>query len=127
MVSSPATNANEGAMKMKRYADVKPGTYAGIPEGVQMREMITAEDGAPNFSLRVFDVKAGASTPFHSHAWEHEVYIVQGTGRVKTEDRETAFQAGDSVYIAPNEKHCFMADAASRFVCVVPVKDRCNL
>ena len=68
-------------MMIKRYADVKPGTYAGIPDGVQMREMITAEDGAPNFTLRVFDVEASASTPYHSHAWEHEVYILQGTGR----------------------------------------------
>jgi len=114
-------------MKLKRYADVKPGTYDGIPDGVQLREMITAEDGAPNFTLRVFDVEAGASTPFHSHAWEHEVFVVQGTGRVKTEDRETAFQVGDSVYIAPTEKHCFIADVPARFICVVPIKDRCNL
>jgi quercetin dioxygenase-like cupin family protein len=114
------------AMMIKRYADVKPGTYAGMPDGVQMREMITAEDGAPNFTLRIFDVEASASTPYHSHAWEHEVYILQGTGRVKTEGRETPFQTGDSVYIAPNETHCFIADAAARFICVVPAK-KCQL
>jgi quercetin dioxygenase-like cupin family protein len=115
-------------MILKRYSDVKPGHYAGVPEGVQMREMITANDGAPNFSLRVFDVEAGASTPFHAHEWEHEVFILQGRGRIKTEGQETPFQSGDSVYIAPHETHCFIADGGTlRFICVIPSKDRCQL
>jgi quercetin dioxygenase-like cupin family protein len=116
-------------MVIKHYADVKPGEYAGVPEGVQMREMITAADGAPNFSLRVFDINPSASTPFHSHAWEHEVFILQGRGKVKTEGRETPFQTGDSVYIAPNETHCFMADAGGpvRLICVVPSKNQCRM
>jgi len=54
------------SMIIKHYSDVKPGTYAGTPDGVQVREMITGLDGAPNFSLRVFDVQPGVSTPFHT-------------------------------------------------------------
>jgi quercetin dioxygenase-like cupin family protein len=116
-------------MIIKHYAEVKPGTYAGVPEGVQLREMITAEDGAPNFSMRVFDVEPGASTPFHSHAWEHEVFILQGRGKVRTEGKETPFAPGDSVYIAPNEQHCFAADpgVAVRFICVIPSHNQCRL
>src|SRR5919108_3414635 len=116
----------ESAMVIKRYADVKPGQYAGVPAGVEMREMITAGDGAPNFSLRVFDLDPGASTPFHAHGWEHEVFILQGKGRVRTEGQETPFQSGDSVFIAPHETHCFIADIGVplRFICVVPSKDR---
>lgn len=64
-------------MIIKHYAEVKPGAYAGTPEGIEMREMITAGDGAPNFSLRVFDVRPGVGTPFHSHEWEHEVFILR--------------------------------------------------
>lgn len=116
-------------MIIKRYAEVQPGTYSGTPEGVQMREMITGRDGAPNFSLRVFDVRPGASTPFHSHQWEHEVFILQGNGKVRTAGQETPFQAGDSVYIAPNETHCFEADPGTpvRFICVIPSKNQCQL
>lgn len=114
-------------MVIKHYKDVKPGTYTGIPDGVQMREMITGQDGAPNFSMRVFDLDPGTSTPFHSHEWEHEVFIVKGTGRVKTEGKETPFKPGDTVYIAPQEAHCFIADGPAQFVCVIPMKRECKL
>src|SRR5687767_14228247 len=97
-------------MVIKSYKDVSPATYQGVPEGVQIREMITSGDGAPTFAMRVFDVHPGAGTPFHAHAWEHEVYIISGTGRVKTEGKETPFKPGDSVYIAPHEQPCFIAD-----------------
>ncbi len=116
-------------MIIKHYADVEPGTYSGVPEGVEVREMITDRDGAPHFALRVFDVQPGASTPFHSHDWEHEVFILKGKGTVRTEGGETPFSPGDSVFIAANEPHCFAADAAApaQFICVIPSKHQCNL
>ncbi|MGH7231541.1 MAG: cupin domain-containing protein, partial [Nitrospiraceae bacterium] len=52
--------------------------------------------------MRAFDVRSGA--PYHTHVWEREVHIISGTGRVRTERKETPFKAGDSVYIAPNEQ-----------------------
>ena len=116
-------------MIIKSYKNVVPTSYQGVPEGVQIREMITAQDGAPTFAMRVFDVQHGASTPYHTHAWEHEVYIISGTGRVRTEGKETPFKAGDSVYIAPNEQHCFVADSTTpiQMICCIPAKDRCQL
>jgi quercetin dioxygenase-like cupin family protein len=116
-------------MILKSYKDVSPTSYQAAPEGVQIREMITARDGAPNFALRVFDVQPGAGTPYHTHAWEHEVYIISGAGTVRTEGKEMAFKAGDSVYIAPNEQHCFVADAgaAVQMICCIPSTERCHL
>ncbi len=116
-------------MVIKHYSSVDPGTYSGVPNGVEVREMITDRDGAPRFSLRVFDVQPGASTPFHSHEWEHEVFILKGKGRVKTEGQETPFYQGHSIFIAPRETHCFIADSdtALQFVCVIPSKIQCNL
>lgn len=116
-------------MVIKSYKDVSPSRYEGLPDGVQVREMITAQDGAPTFAMRVFDVTAGAATAYHTHAWEHEVYIVSGTGRVRAGGKETLFKPGDSVYIAPNEQHCFMADAGApvQLICCIPSKDQCRL
>jgi quercetin dioxygenase-like cupin family protein len=116
-------------MVIKSYRQVAPTRYLGVSEGVQIREMITHQDGAPNFAMRVFDVQSGASTHFHTHPWEHEVYIISGTGQVRTEGKDTAFKPGDSVYIAPNEPHCFVADAAApvQMICCIPSKDRCQL
>jgi quercetin dioxygenase-like cupin family protein len=116
-------------MIIKRYQDVQPASYEGIPKGVRVREMITPQDGAPNFSLRVFDVEPGASTPFHSHQWEHEVFILAGTGRVRGADKEIPFAPGDAVFISPNEQHCFVADpdTAVRMICVIPSKNQCQM
>jgi quercetin dioxygenase-like cupin family protein len=116
-------------MVIKSYKQVSPTHYPGVTDGVQIREMITANDGAPNFALRVFDVQSGASTPFHTHSWEHEVYIISGEGRVRTEGKDTPFMPGDSIYIAPNEPHCFVADAGTsiQMICCIPSKDRCQL
>ena len=116
-------------MVIKSYKDVSPSRYEGLSDGVQVREMITAQDGAPTFAMRVFDMTAGAATPYHTHAWEHEVYIVSGAGRVRGGGKETLFKPGDSVYIAPNEQHCFIADAGApvQLICCIPSKDQCRL
>ena len=70
-------------MLIKSYQQVSPTSYLRVSEGVQIREMNTAHDGAPNFAMRVFDVQADAGTPFHIPAWEHEVYIIPGIGLVR--------------------------------------------
>ncbi len=110
-------------MFVRNVREVQPVAHKEPNPGVELREMITARDGAPNFALRVVDVQPGLSTPFHSHDWEHEVYVVKGTGKVRASDgSERALGAGDSVYVAPNEKHCFVADVDGplQFVCVIP-------
>ncbi len=114
-------------MLVRKYDDVAPSTYAGGLPGVTMREMITTADGAPTFAMRIFDVAAGASTPYHHHPWEHEVYIVTGTGSVRSEQGDRPFAAGDTVFIAPNELHCFVAETAVQFVCVIPSPNVCQM
>lgn len=91
-------------MKIKKSRDVKP--VEEVPGSI-MRKVITPDDGAPNFSMRVIEVKPGSSTAFHSHGWEHEVYILSGEGVVKGEQGESEIARESVVYIAPNEKHCF--------------------
>ncbi len=116
-------------MNLKHYAEVKPTPYEGLSEGVEIREMITDRDGAPHFALRVFDLRPGASTPFHTHEWEHEVYILRGAGVVRSGGLETPFTQGDSIFIPANERHCFVAgpDLAVQFICVIPSKHQCTL
>ena len=113
-------------MLVKHYGDVEPTTYDGGRSGITMREMITAADGAPTFAMRKFDLAAGSSTPYHHHAWEHEVFIVNGTGCVKSEQGDRPFTAGDTVFIASDELHCFVASTPVQFVCVIPTPNVCQ-
>jgi len=62
-IASEGGGIDGGSMVIKSYKNVVPTGYQGVPEGVQIREMITSNDGAPTFAMRVLDVQHGASTP----------------------------------------------------------------
>lgn len=93
----------------------------------RMRELITAADGAPTFAMRQFEVTPGGHTPFHCHPWEHEVFILAGAGKVELSTGSRSVAAGDAVFVAPNEMHCFgcVGDEPLRFLCMIPVAETC--
>jgi len=90
-------------------------------KGARIKWLISEKDGAPNFLMRHFTVEPGGFTPFHSHDWEHEVYILEGQGRVRYEDREEEIRPGDAVLIPPGKQHQFRAGSVTlKFLCLVP-------
>jgi quercetin dioxygenase-like cupin family protein len=106
-------------MKVAKYSDTQPTEE--IP-GVLKREVITAGDGAPNFTMRVFEVEPGGSTPHHNHPWEHEVFVLSGEGVVMGKEEESAIGPNSVVFIAPDELHCFINTGSHvlRFICLIP-------
>ena len=120
-------------MLIRNIDDVQttPVQMAGV-QGAQMAIMCGREHGAPNFALRQFKVEPGGFTPRHSHDYEHEVFIVSGSGTVLLEGRERPVRAGDVIMVPANEEHQFKAappDAKApglRFLCLVPVTRNCG-
>ena len=106
-------------MKISKYLDAEPSQE--LP-GVLKREVINADDGAPNFCMRVFDVDPGSSTPWHTHPWEHEVCVLAGQGVAVSEQGETPVTVDSVVYIPPDEQHCLRNTGTDvfRFICVIP-------
>jgi quercetin dioxygenase-like cupin family protein len=106
------------AVKVLNYREVTPDTE--VP-GVALRTVISAAE-APRFAMRVFEVEVGGSTPFHTHDWEHEVFILSGRGKVRGADGERELSADDAVFVAPGEEHCFTntGEDVLRFVCCIP-------
>ena len=103
-----------------------PVTMAGA-ERVDMAVMLGREDGAPNFAVRQFRVEAGGHTPRHAHDYEHEVFIVSGTGEVHLAGADRAVRPGDVVYIPAEAEHQFRAGAEGlRFLCMAPVSRNCG-
>ena len=88
---------------------------------VSRRDLVGVADGAPNFTMREFQLAVGAATPHHSHDWEHEILILEGSGTLLHGDEETLFDAGNSIYVPSNESHQFKntGDGDLRFICVV--------
>lgn len=87
-----------------------------------IRWLIKKEDGAPNFAMRLFEMQPGGHTPYHSHPWEHEVFVLEGSGNINTESGPRAFKAEDVILVLPDEKHqfCNTGSQTLRFICLIP-------
>jgi len=107
-------------LKVRNYRQIEGSQEA---PGVLMRVVAGPGEGAPNFVMRIFEIQPQSSTPYHSHAWEHEVFVISGDGAVRGVDGEKQLCEGDAIFVAPNEQHCFAnsGDGPLRLVCVVPL------
>ncbi len=96
-----------------------------IAEKTYIRWMLGPDDDVPNFFFRIFDVEPGGSSPYHKHDWEHEVFILEGSGYLKTEDGNIEFKKNDILFVPPNEMHQFVNSGNSllRFICVIPKRN----
>lgn len=92
-------------------------------EGVSIQWLLDEQTcDAPNFAMRYFVVEAGGNTPLHAHPWEHEVYIVRGSGEVVHADEVTEIGPGTALLVSPDEEHQFRNTGSEplEFLCLVP-------
>jgi quercetin dioxygenase-like cupin family protein len=89
---------------------------------LKVRWLITKDMGAENFAMRLFEMEPGGYSPQHAHAWEHEVFILEGEGIVRGGGEERKFKPGDVIFIPPNEEHQFKNNDAKtvKFLCLTP-------
>lgn len=115
-------------MLVSRCSDVqgKAVTDPGAKD-VAIRVLMGDNVGAPNFTMRHFTVAPGGGTPYHAHPWEHEVYVLSGTGRAVRKDGGTDVAQGSFVYVPPDEEHSFVntGDTPFVFLCVIPATKAC--
>ena len=90
-------------------------------EGVRKHELIGEAEGAQHYRVRYFEVAPGGRTARERHSHDHGVMIMAGRARVTLGDQTHELGAGDVVYVAGDELHCFetLGDAPLGFVCVV--------
>ena len=110
-------------MIVKTYSEVpaEEVTMAGA-ENVTIRWLLGKDSPAPNFYLRLFEVKPGGHSPYHTHAAEHEIFILEGRGHVHAKGRSFPVSAGSFALVEPNEEHQFenTGDTVLKFLCLVP-------
>ena len=110
-------------MKVNHYEQVtEQGVDMEGASGCKVRWLIGQEDGAPNFAMRQFEVAPGGHTPKHHHPYEHEVFVLEGSGLVLEGDVEHQLKPGDVIYVAPDEVHQFRNNSAAplKFLCLIP-------
>ena len=90
--------------------------------GCRIRCLIGPDDGAPSFTMRQFEVAPGGNTPQHAHAYEHEVFVLEGCGVVLDVEGEHPLRPGTAVYVPPNDIHQFRNTGPGplKFLCLIP-------
>ncbi|MCW4048127.1 MAG: cupin domain-containing protein [Candidatus Bathyarchaeota archaeon] len=111
-------------MKAYDYTEIENQDVPSPAEGVKIRWLINEKQGAPNFAMRRFEVAPGGMTPYHTHDWEHEVYVLEGDAVAVSKDGETKIGPGSVVLVDPNEEHNFKntGDKTFVFLCMIPLQ-----
>ncbi len=112
-------------MVIKNYREVKEERSSLAGAEATLRWLISEKDGAKNFALRLFEIKnRGEKIPLHTHNFEHEIFVIEGRGKLKGKDSEYEVEVGDSVFIQAGEEHGFenLEETPFRFICVVPIR-----
>jgi len=115
-------------MRITRVADIEPKNMdMEGAEAVTMRVLVGSEEGAPTFVMRLFEVEPGGHTPMHKHAWEHEIFVLDGEGEAVTPESRVPLQPRTAAFVAPNETHQFVNRGSQtfRFLCLIPVEQQC--
>lgn len=89
----------------------------------KIRKVLTENDGAPSFTMRIFELGEGGCTPYHSHAWEHEIFVIEGKGELVDENKNTVeLTPGVAALVMPHELHQFRnkSNQTFKFMCLVP-------
>jgi len=111
-------------MVVRRYSDIKAQAVdMDGANGVAKRVLVSEADGAPNFIMRQFIVEPGGYTPYHTHNWEHVIYVLSGKGQALKPGGFTELEAGSVVFVAPNEEHGFKnaGEEPLVFLCSIPL------
>ncbi len=110
-------------MKLAHYTDI-PLEEVNVDgaKNTKIRWLISQKDNAPHFAMRMFEVEPGGFTPYHTHEWEHEAFVLQGKGALVTKDDEKEFKQWDVIFVPPNVTHQFRntGDDLMRFLCIIP-------
>jgi quercetin dioxygenase-like cupin family protein len=113
----------EMKMKIEKSSNItkSPVEVEGAKD-VGIRWLISREDGAENFAMRMFELEPGGHTPLHTHPQEHEVFILEGQGTFIFEQQQHPFSAEHVIFVPPNKEHRFMNTGESllRMLCIIP-------
>lgn len=77
-----------------------------------IKRLIDTPDGADRFVMSLFHLGSNGASPYHYHAWEHEVYILSGslTLSLPNEKKKVILKEGDVLFLPRNEPHGFITD-----------------
>ncbi|KPJ66170.1 MAG: hypothetical protein AMJ43_08925 [Coxiella sp. DG_40] len=110
-------------MKIEKSSNVaKNPVEANGAKDTQIRWLISRDDGADNFAMRLFEIQPGGHTPLHTHAHEHEIFVLEGEGTFVYEGKQYQFNRDYVIFVPPNKQHQFKnaGNSILRLLCLIP-------
>jgi len=100
----------------KKTVEIEGASRVGI------RWLITKQDGAENFAMRLFEIDPGGHTPLHTHPHEHEVFALEGKGILVYKGAEHPFEPGHAIFVPAGTQHQFKNNTNSilKMLCLIP-------
>lgn len=112
-------------VSIKNVDDIEGINLEEGVKNIEKKVLVGKEDGSPNFITRLFTIGPNGFSEHHTHDWEHEVFILNGEGILKSENKDCKISEGDCIYIPPNEEHQIQNphNRDLKFICIIPVLD----
>jgi quercetin dioxygenase-like cupin family protein len=110
-------------MKIEQSSNIaKVAVEAEGVKDVGVRWLISKDDGAENFAMRMFELQPGGHTPLHTHLHEHEVFVLEGQGTFVYEGQEHPFSPEYVIFVPAGSEHQFKntGNSIMRMLCLIP-------
>jgi quercetin dioxygenase-like cupin family protein len=75
--------------------------------------LIALDDGAATCTMTYSAIEPGKTSSHHIHPWEHEVYILEGSGVLLCDGKEYPVKEGDGMFIPGNVDHYTLNNQSS--------------
>ena len=79
-------------------------------------------EGSRNFAVRHVEIEPDGYSPYHSHSWEHEIFVLEGSGIAVGEKGLESVTVGDLISIPGEEIHQIKNTGKStlKILCMIP-------
>lgn len=106
-------------MKVVSYKDIESKEVEGSSK-LKIKWLNT--EGSENFAVRHCEIGSGGFSPYHSHSWEHEIFVLEGNGVVVGDKESKSISVGDSISIPADEIHQIKNpnNKPLRILCIIP-------
>ena len=87
-----------------------------------IRWLIKGEEKIPIFAMRYYTIEIDGYVKPHKHPWEHEIFILNGRGKLRIGNNWYEVSKGYYIYIPPNIEHEFKNTGNEKleFLCMIP-------
>ena len=80
------------------------------------------DEGSRIFAVRHIEIEPDGYSPYHSHSWEHEIFVLQGSDTAVGEKGVESISVGDLISIHGEEIHQIKntGKGTLKLLCMIP-------